>query len=57
MPSDSSRNLMEPVTSQANDEIDLGELLDVLADNKKLILVITFITCLIGAAISFLSRP
>jgi len=48
---------MEPATGQTSDEIDLGELLDVLADNKKLILVITFITCLIGAAISFISRP
>ena len=48
---------MEPETTQTNDEIDLGELLDVLTDNKKLILTITFITCLIGAAISFMSRP
>src|SRR5690606_17339199 len=32
-------------------------LLDVLADNKKPILTIIFITCFIGAAISFMSRP
>lgn len=57
MPPDSSRNLTEPLPSPVNDEIDLGQLLDILADNKKLILVITFITCLIGAAISFLSNP
>ncbi len=57
MPSDPSKNLIEPVTNPVNDEIDLGELLDVLADNKKLILIIIFITCFIGAAISFMSRP
>ncbi|WP_240141406.1 polysaccharide biosynthesis tyrosine autokinase [Nitrosomonas sp. HPC101] len=48
---------MDQPSDQANDEIDLGELLDTLADNKKLILVITFVACIIGAAIAFLSQP
>lgn len=57
MPTDLSRNQIHQPVDQNNDEINLGELLDVLADNKKLILAITLIACLIGAAISFLGRP
>lgn len=48
---------MDNLSDQASEEIDLGELLDVLIDNRKLIIAITFIICTIGAAISFLSRP
>ncbi|MXS85112.1 chain-length determining protein [Nitrosomonas sp. HPC101] len=57
MPSDLPKTHMDQPSDQANDEIDLGELLDTLADNKKLILVITFVACIIGAAIAFLSQP
>ncbi|SFU57827.1 tyrosine-protein kinase Etk/Wzc [Nitrosomonas eutropha] len=57
MPSDLSRNRIDHLSDQKNDEIDLSQLLGVLIDNKKLIIIITFITCVIGATIAFLGRP
>ncbi|WP_292967887.1 polysaccharide biosynthesis tyrosine autokinase [Nitrosomonas sp.] len=48
---------MDHLSDQVSEEIDLSELLDVLIDNKKLIITMTFITCVMGAALSFLSRP
>jgi tyrosine-protein kinase Etk/Wzc len=42
---------------QEADEIDLGELLGLLADNKWLIIMITLATFFIGVAKSFLDQP
>ncbi|MXS80477.1 tyrosine-protein kinase Etk/Wzc [Nitrosomonas eutropha] len=52
-----THSLPDMPSDQNSDEIDLGELLDILADNRQLIFIITFITCMIGAAISLLSLP
>lgn len=43
VPPDPIRNQFDQFTGQNNDEIDLGELLNVLIDSKKVIIVITLI--------------
>jgi len=56
-PPDSTRNRFDQFTDQNNDEIDLGELLSILLDNKKVIIIITFIITFMGVAIALLSTP
>jgi tyrosine-protein kinase Etk/Wzc len=46
-----------PTIIQSEDEVELSSYLDVLADNKWLILKITLIVTLLGAAYAFLSKP
>ncbi len=57
MQPDLPKNTMDPTIVSSEDEIDLGELLDILTDNKKLIVVITFIACVTGIAFAYLSKP
>lgn len=57
IPPDSIKNRFDQFTDQNNDEIDLGELLSVLIDNKKVIIIITFIITFMGIAIALLSTP
>lgn len=56
-PPDSARNRFDQFTDQNNDEIDLGELLSILLDNKKVIIIITFIITFMGIATALLSTP
>lgn len=55
--SDSTRSRLNQFNDQDHDEIDLGELLNVLLESKKLIIVITLIITVIGGTIAFLSTP
>jgi len=56
-PSDSMRNRFDQFANQENDEIDLGELLSVLMDSKKIIIAITLLATFMGGAIALLSTP
>jgi len=57
MQPDLPKNTMDSTIVSSEDEIDLGELLDILAENKKLIAAITFIACIIGTALAYLGKP
>ncbi len=60
MPNTSSDNKKPPVNylpSQDEDEIDLGELLATLVDNKWLIAFITVVVLIIGTAKALIDKP
>ncbi|WP_396956744.1 polysaccharide biosynthesis tyrosine autokinase [Nitrosomonas sp.] len=56
-PLDLSRTHLDHASDLEDDEIDLGELLGMLADSKGLIITITLVVLLLGVAKSFLDQP
>ncbi len=54
---DHSKPPMDYSVNQDDDEINLGDLLGVLLDSKRLIIAITLVTLLLGIAKAFLDKP